>query len=103
MGACCNEGNCLRSKPFLFTKTPDDRWLLVTRYQELGEGESGDRQIRVLERHDVTPQLEAILTQYRAFLDRELTKANQAASKAALERAQKEASKPKLILPGGGL
>lgn len=99
---CCAEGNCHRAKPFLFIKTPDpdNRWLLVTRYKLL-EGETPEqRNVEVLERHDVTIQIERILTQYREFLDAQLEEAMQVASRAALEQAQKEAAPPALWTPG---
>ena len=85
---CCDEGGCHRSKPFLFTRTPTGRWLLITRCQLLGDGD-----VKVLERHDVTDQIDNILGQYRNFLDEEFQKALTA------ESLKSAAEPPKLVLP----
>lgn len=80
---CCSEAGCRRAKPFIFTRIPETgRWIVVTRWKEL-EGVEGDRQIEVLERHDVTDQIETILLQYRAWLDAHLMKAATEISSAA--------------------
>ena len=68
--------------------------MLVTRYQYVND--AGDTVmikdlsagVRVLERHDVTEQINNILIQYRAWLDQELVE------------AMTRAAAPKLILPG---
>jgi hypothetical protein len=100
---CCAEGDCHRARPFLFTKTPDNRWLLITRWKMLEEATKGSgAQVEVLERHDVTPQLDAILSQYRAFLDEQLTEAMTLQAEHAAAVAEKEAQTPKLYLPGDG-
>jgi hypothetical protein len=79
---CCVEGGCKRYQPFKFARTPDSRWLMITRYRDLGTGE-----VQVFERHDVTVQLDEILLQYRQWLD------------AQLVDAVKRANETKLILP----
>lgn len=101
---CCGEADCHRAKPFLFLKTPEpeNKWLLVTRYQVLASDNPDERPIKVIERHDVTIQIERILLQYREFLDGQLEQAMKIAAGAELERLQTEAQRPKLILPGGG-
>jgi hypothetical protein len=99
---CCDEGGCRRALPFLFMKTPDpdNRWLLITRYK-LNAGETEEqREVEVLERHDVTIQIERILIQYREFLDAALEEAIKLASAQQLEQLQSERGKPRLILPG---
>ena len=90
---CCEEGGCHRAKPFLFTRTPTGRWLLITRYHLL-EGDD----VEVLDRHDVTDQIDNILGQYRNFLDQELQAAMVRQSEAFLEEATAK-EPPKLILP----
>lgn len=97
---CCEEADCHRRRPFLFMKTPDpeNRWLLVTHYHVMEGATEGDRSVKVLERHDVTRQIETILLQYREFLDAELQAALSTANEAELERVQNAA--PKLYLPG---
>lgn len=100
---CCEEGTCHRRRPFLFMKTPDpeNKWLLVTHYHVM-EGETeDDRKVEVLERHDVTRQIEQILIQYRGFLDAELEKAMKASAEAQLAQAQRR-EPPRLYLPGSG-
>lgn len=63
---CCDEAGCKRARPIIFTRL-EGRWLAITRWKDLGSGE-----IQVLERHDVTSQLDEILLQYRAWLDQQL-------------------------------
>jgi hypothetical protein len=100
---CCNEATCHRRRPFLFLKTPDpeNKWLLVTHYH-IREGETeADRKVEVLERHDVTHQIEQILIQYRQFLDAQLEDAMKRSSEAQLAQAERD-QRPGLWLPGGG-
>ena len=80
---CCDEAGCKRARPIIFTRL-EGRWLAITRWKDLGDGE-----IQVLERHDVTPQIDEILLQYRAWLDEQLMKAVTAAQ---------EAQEPKLTV-----
>lgn len=96
MSKCCEEAECHRRQPVLFTKTPVGRWLLVTRYQFLDDeglaSVAPTGNVKVLERHDVTAQIDTILMQYRLWLDDEMAK--------AVERAnESELVVPKLILP----